>query len=721
MHRRAGLRVSWQLTGVLALAGSGCGSESTATDGADATGSETGDGDGDPSTGDGDGDGDGDPDPVCGNGTVEGAEECDDGADNGPTANCYEDCTANVCGDGIVGPMEGCDDGNDIDGDECTNACALATCGDGVLGPDELCDDGNDDDFDACASTCVPSPGQAGTLTLEIEAIKQFELSWNPVFGASYYQILERAEPGGDYLLVSDGIEAESVSLTVPLYSRLNASYKLRACNTDGCTESEAVDVTGNLAEAVGYFKASNTDAADRFGHSVALSADGSTLAVGAVDEDSNAGLNGDGTDNSALQAGAVYVFVFEGGVWSQQAFVKASNADAGDHFGASVALSHDGSMLAVGALGEDSNATGVGGNQADNSADFAGAAYVFTREGETWSQQAYVKASNASASQEFGASVSLSADGSTLAVGANREASNATGINGDGTDQSAEYAGAVYVFVREGALWSEQAYVKASNTGEGDEFGRTLALSGDGNTLAVGAYYEASNATGINGDANNDEAIGSGAVYVFTRAGVLWSQQAYVKASNTDNNEYFGWSVALSDDGNTLAVGAHNEDSDATGVGGDDTSDAAPDSGAVYVFRREGGAWSQEAYVKASNTGDSDAFGLSVALSGDGNTLAVGAFGEDSSATGIGGDQTDVVADNAGAVYVFARVNEQWAQQAYVKAPTSSEWFGELVTLSADGRTLAVGNKRESSNAVGIGGDQTDNSAVSAGAVFLY
>jgi hypothetical protein len=135
----------------------------------------------------------------------------------------------------------------------------------------------------------------------------------------------------------------------------------------------------------------------------------------------------------------------------------------------------------------------------------------------------------------------------------------------------------------------------------------------------------------------------------------VVVKSSTYVKASNTGASDYFGQSVALSADGATLAVGANYEDSVATGIGGDQTSNAAGNSGAVYVFRRSaGGVWAQEAYVKASNTGAVDLFGSSVALSGDGATLAVGAYQEDSVATGIGGDQTSNGASASGAVYVF-------------------------------------------------------------------
>jgi cysteine-rich repeat protein len=337
-------------------------------------------------------------------------------------------------------------------------------------------------------------------------------------------------------------------------------------------------------------------------------------------------------------------------------AYLKASNSGYADQFGWSLALSADGSTLAVGTYGEDSAATGIDGEQASEAAPQAGAVYVFVRRDSTWIQQAYVKASNTEADDHFGRSVALSADGSTLAVGASAEDGAATGVGGDEANNAALHAGAAYVFTRSGGTWSQQAYVKASNTGGDDRFGESVALSADGSILAVGAFVEDSAATGVGGDQADNSAGSSGAVYVFARSGGTWSQQAYVKASNTEADDHFGRSVALSADGATLAVGASAEDGAATGIGGDQADGAAPQAGAVYVFARSGGAWSQASYVKASNTGRGDFFGEEVALSGDGDFLAVAALREDSAGTGAGGDQASDAAVDAGAVYVFDR-----------------------------------------------------------------
>jgi uncharacterized delta-60 repeat protein len=399
------------------------------------------------------------------------------------------------------------------------------------------------------------------------------------------------------------------------------------------------------------YIKASNPDPDDRFGSAVALSGD--TLVVGAYGEDSSAiGVNGNQLDNSAADSGAVYVFQRSGTNWAQQAYLKLSNTEGGEQFGGAVAVSGD--TIVVGAALEWSRATGVNGDQSDNSAPAAGAAYVFCRTGTNWAQQAYLKASNTGWGDKFGASVAVSGD--TIAVGAVLEDSKAKGVNGDQLDNSMTNSGAVYIFVRSGTNWAQQAYLKASNTDSavsgsfyyGDEFGTSLGLAGD--TLVVGARNEASNATGVNGDQTNNSALTAGAAYVFARSGTNWTQQAYLKASNTRFNSYFGWTVAAVSQEQVL-IGAPFEWSNATGVDGDQSNIDAHFSGAAYLFTRDGANWSQAAYLKASNTDYNDHFGV---VAGSGDTLFVGAYGEDSNATGVNGDQTNNSTSGSGAAYVF-------------------------------------------------------------------
>ena len=495
-------------------------------------------------------------------------------------------------------------------------------------------------------------------------------------------------------------------------------------------------------ASAVRYLKASNPGEDDRLGIgspllgvTLAMSADGSTLAVSAPYEDSAAtGINGNQQDDSASDAGAAYVVVRDGNSWSQQAYIKPSNTQSSDKFGFALALSGDGNTLAVSATLEDSNARGIppspggfgetGSAQADNSADASGAVYVFVRNGTRWSQQAYVKASNADAGDQFGWSVALSHDGSTLAVGAQSEAGAATGVNGDQADNSAADAGAVYVFARTGTSWTQQAYVKPSNAQGGDRFGFSVTLSGDGNTLAAGSYDEDGSATGVNG-VSDEGAPNSGAAYVFVRRGAAWAQEAYVKQSTTVRNSAFGSAVALSGDGATLAVGAVDETNLTRGIDGDQSSaqNNAVSAGAVYVFGRTGGGWRQQAYVKSFNIGPTDLFGIRMALSGDGSVLAAGAPGQGGGGRGFTADPEDFSAPESGAVYVFVRTAGRWSQHAYIKAPNSDEFdqFGGAVALSGNGAVLAAASSGDDSGSRGIGGNQSDNSLRDAGAIFIF
>lgn len=560
----------------------------------------------------------------------------------------------------------------------------------------------------------LSATGTSGTLSL----------TWTASADATRYVVQKRLGAGA---WNDDGAMLSAGTLTtdrkVPVADWSQASFRVQACNVTGCTASADVQALTSMAGTIRYLKAHNTSAGDLFGWPVALSGDGNTLAVGARSEDSaGTGTSSTGTDDSATDSGAVYVFTRSAGVWTQQAYLKASNTDAGDNFGFAIALSTDGNTLAVGASSEDSAETGVGNVGADNSAAASGAVYVFTRNAGVWTQQAYIKASNTGAGDSFGWTVALSADGDTLAVGAAGEDSAETGVGGTGADNAAPNSGAVYVFTRSSGTWSQQAYLKASNTGAGDSFGSSVALSADGSTLAVGAPLEDSAETGTSGTGADEGSAESGAVYVFTRTAGVWTQQAYLKAFNTGAGDRFGGSVALSADGNTLAVAAGNEDSAETGTNGTGTSNTATDSGAAYVFTRSAGSWSQQAYIKASNTGAGDSFSR-VAISGDGNTLAVSAMWEDSNETGVTGTGANNSASSAGAVYVYVRDAGTWTQRAYLKATNAAanDLFGTGIALSGDGGTLVVGAAYEDSAETGTTGTGTSNAAVDSGAVYTF
>jgi hypothetical protein len=556
-----------------------------------------------------------------------------------------------------------------------------------------------------------PIPSTPLSLTLTYGA-KSLVFAWSATAEATTYQVLEDPDGVGPQPLAALGsaVATTSRSWAVPdlLTRRLNARYAVQACNVSGCSTPSAT-VQPDWARAIGYFKASNPGANQYLGsvNTVALSADGSTMALGAYGEASN----GSGpTDTSMADAGAVYIYARTASGWVQQAYLKAPAPQGGDYFGKALSLSADGSTLAVGADGEDSSHTGTFAVMpaANTGRTDSGAAYIYTRTGTTWSQQAYIKAANANTFDLFGFSVSLAGDGNTLAVGAylqdasdsgaayvftrsggawtqqafikasNADANDwfgfkvALSFNGDTlavsgyaeasatqsdpADNTVSGAGAVYVFTRSGVAWSQQAYLKATQPEADDRFGSAIAISSDGNTLAIGAQGDDSNRTGTYSvtPADNNLATNAGAVYVFTRAGAAWSQQAFIKSSNARTPHRFGHQLSIAGDGNLLAVGAYREDSAARGFNGDPALTGTGNAGAAYLFSRAGGVWTQQAYLKAPNAEAGDAFGIGIALSRDGTSLAISADSEDSGAPGVQGNQADNGTPNAGAVYLY-------------------------------------------------------------------
>lgn len=557
---------------------------------------------------------------------------------------------------------------------------------------------------------------QAPVLSMKAQT-KQLVFSWPSDSKVDHYQLMTSVDSGGSFVqqgaTISGSDSGIQIDIAVHQIDWLHTAYRLRACNKNNqCSESNTLSVLADMQEeAIAYVKASNPDENDGFGVSVALSADGKTLAVGAYGEDSKAtGINGNQADNSASRSGAVYVYVRDKNVWSQQAYIKPAITKVGQYFGRNLSLSSDGNTLLVGAPFESSDADDDDGSLVTN-ASKVGAVYVYKRGLQIWSEEVRLQASNKQEGDWFGSAVALSADGKTLAVGAIGEDSRARGIDGDQKDNMSTGSGAVYVFVKRESGWAQQAYVKASNNGSGDDFGSSVALSADGHVLTVGAAGEDSVS-----DEEDNSANDAGALYVFERLAESWQQTAYLKAANAGANDAFGSALSLSADGATLAAGASGEDS---ATADDPSNDGAAGAGAVYVFTKEANVWSQQAYLKASNVESGDYFSASLALSADGTRLAVGANSEDSATMGINGDQSNNGMNHSGAVYVFGREAEGWLQQTYVKAPNTGagDGFGVSVALSNDGFTLAVGAAGEA----GFDGNLGNNDAPMAGAVYVY
>lgn len=564
---------------------------------------------------------------------------------------------------------------------------ALAACGGGHEPADSSPDD----------SRSLASPQD---LTVSY-ATKTYRLGWDAIAGATHYQLLEDPDgpgPAPEAQWDADLVDPQAdVVHSVPLHQRLNATYRVRACNADGCSAPSA-SLRPDVNQAIGSVLAGNAGNYNLFGNAVALSGDGSLLAVGAPQE--NGGARGvfdapTPGDESRSSSGAVYLFAREAGVWRQLAYLKASDAQAGARFGQALALSRDGLTLAVSAPSDDIVARD------------AGAVYVFSRQSGVWQQQQQVlRIDDGTANDAFGTGLALSADGTTLVAGAPWR--NLPSPVYDG--HTLVDAGELYVFTRGDADWSLQARVAANAVPDRAHLGASLALSADGHTLAAGAPNESSGATRIDGDESDTSANGAGAAFVFTRSGTDWTQQAYVKGSLLQPGDAFGTSVALSGSGDVLAVGAVYESrASASAAPG-----SAVYSGAAYTFSRNGGAWSERAYLKASNAQAGDLFGGAVALSADGTLLVVGATDEQSRAVGIGGDETDNSLDYPGAAYAFVQEDASWRPEGYLKASNTQDrmTFASSLSLSADGSSLAIGAVYATDGSAG---------APETGAVYLY
>jgi len=354
----------------------------------------------------------------------------------------------------------------------------------------------------------------------------------------------------------------------------------------------------------------------DLFGWSVAVHGDTAVI--------------GTNRDPDLVMTGRAYVFVHSGTGWSEQAKLITSDGAPGASFGWSVTVHGD--TAVVGASEDDDNGTG------------SGAAYVFVRNGVSWSEQAKLTASDATTYGFFGRSVAVHGD--TAVIGASENDDNGTN------------SGAAYVFVRSGASWSEQTKLTASDAAAHDSFGNSVAVHGD--TVVIGA------------SGNDDNGTDSGAAYIFVRSGASWSEQAKLTASDAAANDHFGRSAVH---GDTVVIGASGNDDNGT------------DSGAAYIFVRSGASWSEQAKLTASDAAANDHFGRS-AVHGD--TVVIGAPGNNDNGS------------YSGAAYCFVRNGASWGEQAKLTASDAAaqDFFGNSVAVHGDTALIGAygkeGNGRE-------------------------
>ena len=334
---------------------------------------------------------------------------------------------------------------------------------------------------------------------------------------------------------------------------------------------------------------------------------------------------------------GAAYVFTRSGTTWSQDAKLVPNNysTDAGVGSGDSVCISKDGTYVVLGGIYDSTNVT------------YGGGAHVFVYASGSWSEQARLDASDAGSlfMPRFGSSVAIDGDNNTIAVGA--------------ADSKA-----VYVFTRSGTTWSEEQKITPTHAGNvtADMFGGSVSLSEDGNTLAVGAYQ-----------ATYPNVSQGGEVYIFTRSGTTWSQEATIKPSDVAADDHFGWkSLSVSADGNTLLAASRRHD-----------SNSLSDNGAAYIFTRSGTTWTQEAKLVPSDAHGNQWFGTGGSINANGDIVIVGA------------ERSDISGDNyAGAAYIFQKSDSSWSQSNKLTASnsSSSDYFGQQVGISKDGNYAVSG-----------------------------
>ena len=464
------------------------------------------------------------------------------------------------------------------------------------------------------ASYALASDGTPTIVTLVSTDPEGFPLTWSSsTSGDTQVGTVTNTDNVFTITPSTDEADAGELSITFSVTDGNNA---------ENSTSTFILTFTPDFTNATQQAKIQSSDIAggDEFGTSIAI--DGDTAVVTAKKESN--------------QAGAAYVFTRSGSTWTQQQKLVASDAESFDRFGSNVAISGD--TIVVGAGEEDP------GGQSN-----AGSVYVFTRSGSTWTQQQKLVASDGQPNDNFGRDA-VDIDGDTIVVGA------------FGEDTTASGSGAAYIFTRSGSTWTQQQKIKASDPASSDQFGRSVAISGD--TLVSCAWLKrVVNSSGTFSSA--------GAAYIFTRSGSTWTQQAKITSEeDARSDDRFGTVVDI--DGDTVVCGAYGEDTPAS------------NAGAVYVFTRSGSTWTRQARIQSDDIEGSDIFssepeGKGLAIEGD--NLVVGSQAEDPG--GI---------NAAGSVYVFTRSGSTWTQTVKLAASDAQaiDQLGYSVAISGD--TIAAG-----------------------------
>lgn len=367
------------------------------------------------------------------------------------------------------------------------------------------------------------------------------------------------------------------------------------------------------------------------FGFSVSVDSDGTRIVVGAY------GASAGGFSI----AGKAYVFSRSGSNWTEEAILSASDKAANYYFGYSVSINSDGSRIVAGSIYAKS---GTISN--------AGKVYVFSRSGTTWTEEASMsEGANAAAYTNYGRSVMISSDGNRIIVGA--ASASPSGLSG---------AGRVYIYSRSGTTWTEETVLTASNMSASAYFGRGVAITSDGSRVAIGSYGASPSATSM-----------AGAVYVFSRSGTTWTQEAILTASDKAANDNLGIGLSINSDGSRIITTAYNA-----------SRNSISSIGKTYVFSRSGSTWSEEAGFLSSDGVANDKFGFYTLMS------STGLFAMTSSVQAGSPGYT-----LSGKTYIHKRNGASWSELSIMTASdkAASDNYGRSIAISQDEKFAVIGS----------------------------
>jgi hypothetical protein len=509
---------------------------------------------------------------------------------------------------------------------------------------------------------------------------KELLFDWDPVPGAVIYRLLWKTRDG-QYFEPYDETRLRRTRVAIPIAAHLlpweYTRFVVLACNLAGCTRSNEIAAIDHMLDSIGYLKASNADPQDRFGGAMAMSADGTTLAVAADGEDGSSDGVQVNPGNSSTDSGAVYVYRRQGRRWAQEAYLKAHFSQPGAAFGGAgvvsvkgrtLSLSVDGSVLAVGAPSFDLTANG---NE--------GAVYLFTRDANnawTFAQQ-LVSPTPGFAGDNFGYTLDLSSDGNTLMV-------NSAGAR----DLSGYAVGHTHLYARNGSAWL-----------------RTTTLTPHATDTVCPMTRMSANARVLVSSCR-----GSLGAHAVTRRLVGGS---WVRYANLPINWRGPQPIAINYDGSRFAI---NYSSWSYGFG-------------IGLYRWENGGWTTEVTITEPPviTGESGTWGSALEFDRLGAFLAVG--DPRCKAAGAGVPRPVMGTEPHGCVHFYERFLPQeggppnWRMRSRLKAPNpqSGDLFGSSIALGGSGWYLAIGAPGEDSDARGVDGDQSNDDAPESGAVYLY